>query len=119
MPPVSTNTNRPARANQSRAVLLLLLAGLAILTAWLVYQRQPHYQVQVFVTPGGWGYAILNNGRPFIHQSTIPGQPGLVAFATEAQARRVGERVAGKLQQDKALPTLTTNELRQLGVKIP
>lgn len=95
------------------------MLGLAILTAWLIYQRQNPYKVQVFSTPGGWGYSVLNNGKPVIYQPTIPGQPGIVGFATEAEAQRVGERVVEKIQQDKVLPTLTTNELRQLGVKIP
>ncbi len=95
------------------------MLGLAILTAWVIYQRQNPYQVQVFSTPGGWGYTILNNGKPFIHQPTIPGQPGIVGFATKAEAQRVGERVVEKIQQEKVLPTLTNNELRQLGVKIP
>ncbi|MFD2934006.1 DUF4907 domain-containing protein [Spirosoma flavum] len=102
-----------------RKGLLLVILGLAIITAYLIYQRKNPYHVQVFATTGGWGYTILNNGKLLIHQPTIPGQPGIVGFATEAEAQRVGERVVEKIQQEKALPTLTNDELRQLGVKIP
>lgn len=115
----STNMNQPAQTNLVRKGLLLVLLVLAILTAYSIYQRQNPYTVEVFSTSGGWGYAILNHGKPFIHQPTIPGQPGIVGFSSAAQAQQVGERVVKKIQQDKALPTLTNNELRQLGVKIP
>lgn len=115
----TTTTGQPSKTKLIRWVLLLILLGLGLLTAWLIYQRQTPYQVQAFKTTGGWGYDIVTNGKPFIHQPTIPGQPGLVGFASEAQARRVGERVVERLQQEKALPTLTNDELRRLGVKIP
>ncbi len=113
------NVGQPSRTKLIRRVLLFILISLGLLTAWLIYRKQTPYEVQVFATTGGWGYTILNNKKPFIHQPTIPGQPGIVGFATEAQARRVGERVVEKIQQDEALPTLTNDELRQLGVTIP
>jgi hypothetical protein len=113
------NTSHLSKTSLIRRVLLLIMLVLAILTGWLVYQRQNPYQVDVFQTKGGWGYSILNNGKLFIHQPTIPGQPGIVGFASETEARRVGERVVEKIQKEKALPTLTNEELRQLGVKIP
>jgi hypothetical protein len=109
-----------SRTKVIRLLLLLLLAGLVLATAYMLYdQRQNHYQVQVIKTPTGWGYDILNRGKPFIHQPTIPGTPGVVAFSSQEQARRVGERVVEKLGQAEALPTMTNEELRQLGVKIP
>lgn len=107
------------QTNLVRKGLVLVLLVLAVLTVRLVYQRMHPYTVEVFATTGGWGYSILTNGEPIIHQPTIPGQPGIVAFASKEEARRVGERVVEKIQQDKALPTLTNDELRQLGVKIP
>jgi hypothetical protein len=106
-------------ASPIRLVLFLFLIGLAVVTAVQLYHRRSSYQVQVFATPTGWGYDILNNGTQFIHQPTIPGQPGMVGFASQQQARRVGERVVEKLNGTKALPTLSNDELRQLGVKIP
>ncbi|GAB2535738.1 DUF4907 domain-containing protein [Spirosoma aerophilum] len=115
----ATNTGQSSRTKLIRKGLILVLLVLAVLTVRLVYQRQHPYSVEVFASSGGWGYSILDNGKPFIHQPTIPGQPGLVGFASKAEAQRVGERVVEKIQQEKALPTLTSEELRQLGVKIP
>ncbi|UFH52336.1 DUF4907 domain-containing protein [Spirosoma sp. KNUC1025] len=109
-----------SRVHQIRLVLVLILVGLAVLTTYQVYRsNQSPYKVQVFATSTGWGYKILNNEKVFIHQPTIPGQSGMVGFASQEQARRVGEWVADKLHETNALPTLTSDELRQLGVKIP
>ena len=116
MPVATTST----KTTLIRLLLLLVLIGLAVTTAYQLYdQQQNQYQVQVIRTPNGWGYDILNHGKPFIHQPTIPGIPGMVAFSSQEQARRVGERVVEKIAQTEALPTLTNEELRQLGVKIP
>ncbi|GAB4035932.1 DUF4907 domain-containing protein [Spirosoma jeollabukense] len=116
---INTNKNRPSRTRLIRLGLILILIALAGLTGYQVYRRQNPYQVQAFSTPAGWGYDILTNGKLFIHQPTIPGQSGMVGFSSQEQAQRVGERVVEKIQQTKALPTLTNEELRQLGVKIP
>ncbi|MCX6216183.1 DUF4907 domain-containing protein [Spirosoma sp.] len=107
------------KTNLVRKGLLLVLLVLAVLTVRLVYQRMHPYTVDVFQTAGGWGYSIVTNGELLIHQPTIPGQPGIVGFASKDEAKRVGERVAEKIQKDKAMPTLTNDELRRLGVKIP
>ncbi|GAB3998194.1 hypothetical protein GCM10028807_45220 [Spirosoma daeguense] len=119
MSAVANNNGPRSKTKLVRIGLLLLLTVLAILTAIFIYQRQPHYAVQVIKTPGGWGYDILNNGTLFIHQPTIPGQSGIVGFSSKEQARRVGERVVEKIEQTQAMPTLTNDELRQLGVQIP
>ena len=117
--PTSTQPKR-SRARLIRQGLLLILVGLACLTVYQVYtQRESDIRVEVIKTPGGWGYDILKNNKLVIHQPTIPGQPGMVGFTSQEQARRVGERVVEKIKQTKALPTLTNEELRQLGVKIP
>ncbi len=108
-----------SRTGLIRLVLLLMMTGLVFVTVYRFYRSQSPYQVEVFATPTGWGYDILHNGKLFIHQPTIPGQSGIVGFASQKQARRVGERVAQKVQETKALPTLTNDELRRLGVKIP
>ena len=111
--------NQPTRLRLIRWVLIAVLIGLAGSTLYLFYFRPAQYTVQIFTTANGWGYDVQKNGQLFIHQPTVPGQPGAVGFASREQARRVGEHVVEKLQQTKALPTLTTNELRQLGVHIP
>ncbi|GAB4025182.1 DUF4907 domain-containing protein [Spirosoma koreense] len=111
-------TRSRSNARSIRLILVLILLGLASLTVYQLFGR-PEYQVQVFSTSTGWGYDILNRGNVVIHQPTIPGQPGMVGFTSQKQARRVGEWVVEKIQKTKALPTLTSDELRQLGVHIP
>ncbi|WP_338870694.1 DUF4907 domain-containing protein [Spirosoma sp. SC4-14] len=102
-----------------RKGLLWVMVVLGFLTAYLFYPRHTNYEVQVFDTGKGWGYDILRNGKAFIHQPTVPGVAGTVGFANAEQAQKVGERAVEKLEQEKDLPTLTHDELRQLGVKIP
>lgn len=114
-----TTNNQLIRSRSIRLGLLLFLIVLAGLTGYQFYQRQNPYQIQVFSTPTGWGYDILANGKTLIHQPTIPGQSGVVGFASQEQAQRVGEWVVHKIQQTQALPTLTNEELRRLDVKIP
>ncbi|MFD2569150.1 DUF4907 domain-containing protein [Spirosoma soli] len=109
----------PQGRNLTRQLLLLILVGLAIVTVYQLYRQQPHYRVQVFQTPNGWGYTVLDNGIERIYQQRIPGQSGTKGFASEEQARQVGEQVVLKLQRGKGLPTLTPAELRQLGVTVP
>jgi Domain of unknown function (DUF4907) len=103
----------------SRQWLLLALIGLAIMTAYQQYSRQPHYELRVTATPGGWGYLILQRGNPLIDQPTVPGRPGSAGFSTRQQAQRAGELVLRKLQQGRQLPTLSSSELRQINLTTP
>lgn len=119
MTPVSNHAAPPSRPGLIRAGLLLILFSLAVVTAYRFYDPASAYEVQVFRTPTGWGYSIVSNHRTLIYQPTIPGQSGTVGFASRQQARRVGERVAEKLQREPNLPTLTNPELRELGVTTP
>lgn len=115
-----TNDSQPqSRPSLVRIGLILFLICLAGTTIYMVYPRQPHYQVQVFKTADGWGYDILNNEKLVIHQPTIPGQSGIVGFTSQEQAQQVGNWVVEKMKQTQAMPTLTKEDLRQLGVKIP
>lgn len=108
------------RNRQIRTGLVLILAMLGVATGYLFHwQPQHQYRVTVFSGPDGWGYDVLENNQLYIHQPTVPGQPGQAGFVSEAQARRVGERVVEKLEQTQAMPTLSNDELRQLGVTIP
>ena len=99
--------------------LVILLVGLAVVTIGYRYvSHQNRYQLQVFSSPTGWGYAVVNNGKTLIYQPTVPGQAGNKGFANEALARRVGERIITKLRQGQFPPTITPEELTQLGVPV-
>lgn len=115
----TVNHARFWQAPSTRQWLLLVLIGLAILTVYQRYSRQPHYELRVTPTSGGWGYLVMQRGNALIDQPTVPGRPGSAGFSTREQARRAGELVVHKLQQGQQLPTLSSSELRQAGVATP
>ena len=63
-----------------------------------------------------FGYDIYLNGAVFIHQPSRPGLPGNAGFASEEDAMKVAELVINKIRNNEMLPTVTIEELRELGV---
>jgi len=99
--------------------LVILFIGLAVVTiGYRLYRQQARYQLQVLSTPSGWGYQVFDNGQSLIYQPTVPGVPGNRGFENEELARRVGERIITKLRQGQFPPTITPEELSQLGVPV-
>jgi hypothetical protein len=97
----------------------ILLIGLSIVTTYSLFRQKSQYELQTTPTPTGWGYQVILNGKTVIDQPTVPGLPGQRGFASEALARKVGERVVSKLRRGQFPPTLTPPELSQLGVSVP
>ena len=64
----------------------------------------------------GYGYDILNGGKPFIHQASVPAIPGNEPFKTRKQAKRVARLVRKKLKQGIMPPTVSIAELQALGI---
>lgn len=64
----------------------------------------------------GWGYDIYIHGDLFIHQPHIPAINGTRGFETEEKARKAGEFVSFKLQNNISPPSVSRNELDSLGV---
>jgi hypothetical protein len=65
---------------------------------------------------GGYGYDILADGKLFIHQPNIPGQPGTTGFKKKSDSEKVAALVIKKLRNKELPPTVTAEELRQLKV---
>ncbi len=65
---------------------------------------------------GGWAYIIKMNGKQMINQKFIPGVQGKQAFTTEDEARKVGELVKSKLENNIMPPAIRLSELDSLGV---
>ena len=65
----------------------------------------------------GFGYDILVDGKPYIHQPLIPTVSGLTGFASEADARKTAEYVSIKLKRTGVLPALSREELDSLGIR--
>ena len=65
----------------------------------------------------GFGYDILVEGKLYIHQPHIPSISGSIGFSSEEDAHKTAEYVAEKLRKTNALPSLTKQELDNLGIK--
>lgn len=65
---------------------------------------------------GGYGYDVFVDGKKLIHQTNIPGQPGVAGFRKKEDSRRVAELVVRKLKNKELPPSITDDELRRLKV---
>lgn len=63
-----------------------------------------------------FGYDILLDGRPLVHQPMIPGLPGIEGFTTEERARTVAEFVLKKIRNNEMPPTVTIDDLKRMAV---
>jgi len=63
-----------------------------------------------------FGYDILLYGRPLVHQPHIPGLPGNEGFSTKERAQTVAEFVVKKIRKNEMPPTVTIEDLNNIGV---
>jgi protein involved in ribonucleotide reduction len=63
-----------------------------------------------------FGYDISVDGKKLIHQTSIPAVAGIEGFKTAAQAEKVAQYLIGKMKKNDALPAVSPDELKQLGV---
>ena len=63
-----------------------------------------------------FGYDIYMYGSVLVHQPSRPGLPGNGGFATEEDALKVAELVVKKIRNNEFPPTVTIEDLRDLGV---
>ena len=63
-----------------------------------------------------FGYDILLQGRPFVHQPSIPALPGNEGFKTRERAQLVAELVVKKIRGGEVPPTVSVEELNSMGV---
>lgn len=73
-------------------------------------------QLKPFQTETGWGYEILANGKTYIRQSFIPALQGEKSFKSREDALLVGNKVIEKMNQGQQLPTISIQELQQMGI---
>ncbi len=73
------------------------------------------YVIKVVAVANGFGYDIYNKHKLFIHQTSVPALPGNNGFATKTAAERVARKVVEKMQKGETLPTITIDEMKQLG----
>jgi hypothetical protein len=65
----------------------------------------------------GYGYDIVIDGNPKIHQPHIPAVPGNNGFKTEEDAKKTGELAKQKILNNVMPPTIDVRELDSLGIK--
>jgi len=61
-------------------------------------------------------YDVYAEGRLMIHQSSAPGLPGNEGFKTQEDAAKVAEMVMYKISKGEMPPTVSIDEMKQLGV---
>ena len=62
------------------------------------------------------GYDIYNGAKLYVHQPTIPGMPGNTGFLKKESAEKVAKKVIGKIQKGEMPPSITIDEMKQIGV---
>lgn len=55
--------------------------------------------VKPFEYNGGWGYDILADNKPYIHQDRVPAIQGKHIFLTEEDAKKTGNLVVQKIMK--------------------
>ncbi len=68
------------------------------------------------VPNGTFGYDILSNGKLFVRQQNIPGQPGTSGCATRGDAENLAQLIISKIKQGMMPPTVTKEELNALSI---
>ena len=56
------------------------------------------------------------NGKPLVHQPSIPAIPGNDGFTTKGRAQKVANFVVKKIRNNEMPPTVTIDDLNKLDV---
>ena len=86
------------------------------LAADTLVSNQNEYVVKAIKTETGWGYQVFKGAKLMINQPTIPAIQGNRSFKSKLEASRVGEFVLSKIKQNQFPPTISTEELKSLGI---
>ena len=65
---------------------------------------------------GTFGYEVFSDGKLFLHQTNLPGQPGNDGCKTKADAEKLVAFVIEKIKQGQMPPTIETEDLKTLGI---
>jgi len=84
-------------------------------------QKNPYANAQITIkiipsVKKTFGYDILLQGKPLVHQPNIPGLPGNEGFTTKERARKVAEFVVKKIRNNEMPPMVTIDNLNNMGV---
>ncbi|GHN02160.1 hypothetical protein WSM22_36490 [Cytophagales bacterium WSM2-2] len=80
-------------------------------------QNSSSIKDSVFVSPnGGYGYAIIMNGRVIIHQPHMPIVSGNAGFVSAEEARKTALLVINKIKYNQFPPKLSRQDLKDLEI---
>jgi hypothetical protein len=117
MSPITSKTK-----NFSNLILpgIIIILGILFYTTYYAQLKKERGYALIELQPvqlsPGWGYEILANGTPYIRQLFIPAVEGRHVFKTKEDALKVGSKVIEKMKQGEQLPSLSVEELKQMGV---
>ena len=66
-----------------------------------------------------YGYMIFINGDLVVEQTSMPGLPGKKGFERPEDAAKVAALVIHKIRKNEMPPSVTADEIKNLGIKIP
>ena len=92
--------------------------GYGFYKRWKWRKEHSFVELRSIGVPGGWGFDILKDGRPLIHQNIVPGVSGNRVFRSEEDALAVGKVVYDRLLAGQP-PTITEKEMRDMHIDIP
>ena len=75
-------------------------------------------QLVIDAPNGTFGYDILSDGRLFVHQTNVPGRPGIEGCRTRMDAERLAGLVVEKISKGEMPPTISAEELTALGIAL-
>lgn len=111
-----------------KKVLTILGVLVLLVVAYLLYQHfhqdpevsNPYADSAItsetYPTENGFGYKIYIDGNLYVDQPTIPAVAGNKGFG-ESDAETVAELAVDKIRQGIIPPTISTEELADLGIK--
>ena len=118
---MKSTTSRINRKYNNIIGIALILAIAAVLYAGHYFRHKGNkgyvlLEARPIQSRYGWGYEVLASGKLYIHQEFIPVIAGRKGFASKEQALRVGNKVIEKIKLKQIPPTLTLQDLTELGV---
>jgi hypothetical protein len=107
------------KKKHSGFIAVIFLAALVGIVYFTFFRNEKQDKVfvepQAIQTSSGWGYNILVDGKPYIHQEIIPAVAEKHGFKTKEDALLVARKVIEKIGTNQ-LPTITLDDLKELGI---
>lgn len=109
---------------KTRALSLLLIASIALLSLTMLSKKKPrrkdpdkiYLSYKTFTVGEGWGYDIYLDDKKFIHQKIVPSVEGYHSFINADEAARVAQLCIAKMKKGLKLPYISVAEIDSLQI---